>query len=169
MKKSKFRTVLTAVLLILLLLSLSNFAAGKYKHTFSGSGEVTFQANLAEEMTVTPPEEIKLIPGCDMTLNYRIDIKNKSDIPARLTVEVVEDPNFDSKYLVLSPGWEKVTDTQPTYVYEGNIVGTADNRDLTVYFPVTCTVSQNIRSHTLTAEKLVGTLNITAKLDEIVN
>ena len=169
MKKSKFRTVLTAVLLILLLLSLSNFAAAKYKHTFSGSGEVTFQANLAEEMTVTPPEEIKLIPGYDMTLNYRIDIKNKSDIPARLTVEVVEDPNFDSKYLVLSPGWTKVPNTESTYVYEDDIVGTADNRNLTVDFPVTFTVSQNIRSHTLTAEDLVGTLKITAKLDEIVN
>ena len=136
MTKKQFRTRLTVlVLLTLLLIGLIGVASGKYTTTISHRGKITFSASLAESVTIqeTTGTEYLLIPGHDITKDPKIVITGKTTIPAYLFVEVVDklDTNLvegETKKPVsysMATGWtelEGITGADGSKVYYYNAV-----------------------------------------------
>lgn len=179
MKKKTNRALL--ILLILLLSSVTGYTAAKYILDFpSDEAQVTFTAKLAENMTieaVTSP----LIPGDDnVCVIYTVKIKNKTDIPAKLTFTIVnnsdtETPSgqkivaVDTQKLEASNTsnntvqWTAVTSentTTCTY-YNEQLAKNYEDCDITLTVPLL--VSQYAKQISAT-----DTFTVSARLDEYV-
>lgn len=126
MKKKQVRNHLQLlIVLAMVLITLATFAVGKYIRELSFHGKVTFTANLAkdvilqEHLAVRQPdgsyqlgEEVvkgnsyKLIPGLDIDKDPHIVITGKTNIPAHLYIEVVDNiPNGALRYNLISKNW----------------------------------------------------------------
>lgn len=126
MRKMSFRARFRLlIVLTLLLIALTTFAVGKYITTIENESTVSFTARLAkdvilqEHLAVRQPdgsyqlgEEVvkgnsyKLIPGLDIDKDPHIVITGKTNIPAHLYIEVVDNiPNGALRYNLISKNW----------------------------------------------------------------
>ena len=124
MRKMNFRARFRLlIVLTLLLIALTTFAVGKYITTIQKPGTVTFNAKLAENdmlvesrinrkadgtyettsETITGAQSYTLIPGLDVPKDPHIVITGKTNIPAHLYIEVVDNtPNGALRYSLTS-------------------------------------------------------------------
>ena len=121
--RARFRLL---IVLTLLLIALTTFAVGKYITTIQKPGTVTFNAKLAENVmlvesritrkadgtyettseTITGAQSYTLIPGLDVPKDPHIVITGKTNIPAHLYIEVVDNtPNEALRYNLISKNW----------------------------------------------------------------
>lgn len=135
MTKKQFRTRLTVlILLVLLLIGLISFASGKYVKDQSFDGRVTFTASLADGVTIreTTGNEYLLIPGYDIPKDPSITVTGKTKIPAYLYVEVVDRIGNDAvRWQIDDTNWDELTNVTGSnggkvYVYKTVLTGTPD-------------------------------------------
>ena len=160
MKKRKFHIRL--LLLLVLLVSLTGFAVGKYIRTLpSHSSQVTFTAKLADSFILRESKAEKqsdgtykpsdteyktdedkpyaLIPGVDIPKNPHVIITGKSEIPAYLFIEVVDTTPNNALVFSLTEKWIATTLKAPqhggtVYVYSTDGSSPAQiTSDLTAY------------------------------------
>ena len=160
MKKRKFHIRL--LLLLVLLVSLTGFAVGKYFRTLpSHSSQVTFTAKLADSFVLRESKAEKqsdgtyklsdteyktdadkpyaLIPGVYIPKNPHVIITGKSEIPAYLFIEVVDATPNNALVFSLTEKWIATTLKAPqhggtVYVYSTDGSSPAQiTSDLTVY------------------------------------
>ena len=160
MKKRKFHIRL--LLLLVLLVSLTGFAVGKYIRTLpSHSSQVTFTAKLADSFVLRESKAEKqsdgtyklsdteyitnetqnyvLIPGVDIPKNPHVIITGKSEIPAYLFIEVVDTTPNNALVFSLTEKWIATTLKAPqhggtVYVYSTDGSSPAQiTSDLTAY------------------------------------
>ena len=160
MKKRKFHIRL--FLLLVLLVSLTGFAVGKYIRTLpSHSSQVTFTAKLADSFVLRESKAEKqpdgtyklsdteyktdedkpyaLIPGVDIPKNPHVIITGKSEIPAYLFIEVVDTTPNNALVFSLTEKWIATTLKAPqhggtVYVYSTDGSSPAQiTSDLTAY------------------------------------
>lgn len=144
MRKMNFRTRLwLLIILAVLLIALTTFAAGKYIMTISLQNTVTFTAELAENVVLveskinrksdgtyeTTSETIAggtqsytLIPGLDVPKDPHIIIEGKTPIPAYLYIEVVDNTTNNALRYTLTDSWIESSALAPqhegaVYVY----------------------------------------------------
>ena len=136
MKKKNFRTLFWLLLMLsMLLIALTTFAAGKYIMTISLQNTVTFTAELAENVVLveskinrksdgtyeTTSETIAggtqsytLIPGLDVPKDPHIIITGKTEIPAYLYIEIVDNTidTYNEQPVItyeIAAGWSQST------------------------------------------------------------
>lgn len=127
MRSMKFRARFGLfMILVLLLMSLVGFVVGKYITTIEKKDVVTFTAKLAEKVELketkvrrnedgsygqpdksltTQAQEYILIPGLDVPKDPYIVIQGKTEIPAYLFVEVVDNTPNEALRYALTDNW----------------------------------------------------------------
>ena len=128
--KMKFRTRLRlVVLLALLLCALIGFAAGKFVQTITFEEKVVFTAELAEDFILRESQAIRqndgsyqlseskyivnaaqeyiLIPGLDVPKDPHVVITGKTEIPAYLFIEVVNEVGNGAVTFSLRSCWQE--------------------------------------------------------------
>ena len=185
MKKMKFRTHLGLLLLIVMVLvAVTTFVAGKYATTISMPNTATFTAKLAESIVVqeslavrqsdgtyvldqtniVPSNRYALIPGLDIPKDTHIAISGKTDVPADLYLTVADNTN-ETLSFELCDHWVLVEGN--TYVYsdanQQRILITEDIDKVYILKDNTIYVSQDILS------MATNYIRFSAKLEEPTN
>ena len=142
MKKKQFRTGLQLLcVLMVLLITMTAYVAGKYIKTISISGRVTFTASLATNMILQEHKAVRnpdgsysltantvnentyiLIPGVDIPKDPHIIITGKTKIPAYLYIEIESSLDVPVKYTVDTSKWTLLQTDGTTSVYYYNTV-----------------------------------------------
>lgn len=129
--RARFRLL---IVLTLLLIALTTFTVGKYITTIQKPGTVTFNAKLAENVmlvesrinrkadgiyettseTITGAQSYTLIPGLDVPKDPHIVITGKTEIPAYLYIEIVNDTidTYNGQSVItydIAAGWSQST------------------------------------------------------------
>ena len=194
MKKKQLHSKLwLLIILSALLIALTTFAVGKYMTTIhKNNNTVTFTARLAENVTLveskinrkadgtyeTADETVTgttqsyiLVPGQDIPKDPRVIITGKTDIPAYLYIEVVDNTPNDALHYSLTSDWIHSSRTASVtgasvYVYSTDGTNPAKiTTDLTVYILQgnKIEVKQGLLS-----ENTADSLNFFAYLEEVV-
>ena len=144
MKKKQFRSHLQWLLLLLvLLITLTAYVAGKYIKTISFSGSVTFTSSLASNMVLQEHEAVRnpdgsyfltenivngnkytLIPGQDIPKDPHIIITDKTMIEAYLYIEIESTLDAPVTYEVDTTKWTLLkTDGNKSVYYYNSVLG----------------------------------------------
>ena len=150
MKKKKSQSRLQWLLILLvLLITLTAYVAGKYIKTISFSGSVTFTSSLASNMVLQEHEAVQnpdgsysltanivngnnytLIPGQDIPKDPHIIITGKTQIPAYLYIEIESTLDAPVTYEVDTTKWTLLkTDGNKSVYYYNNVLGAGFSED----------------------------------------
>lgn len=148
MRTTKFRARFgLLIVLVLLMMSCIGFVFGKYITTIENNNVVTFTAELADlvelresqvmrnedgtysktnVMITNQTQEYILIPGLDVPKDPHIVIQGKSEIPAYLFIEVIDNTPNNALNYTLAKEWVESTLRKPRnegaklYVYSSD-------------------------------------------------
>lgn len=187
MKKKQFRTGLQLLcVLMVLLITMTAYVAGKYIKTISMNGSVTFTVNLASNMVLQEHEAARqndgsytltantvnsntyvLIPGVDIPKDPYIIIQGKTKIPAYLYIEIESTLDAPVKYSVDTTNWTLLqTDGNKSVYYYNTAIGEGFSEDpIYILSDNQVTVSQTLRNG---SDAATDVLTIRAVLKERV-
>ena len=176
MRKMNFRTRLwLLIILAVLLIALTTFAAGKYIMTISLQNTVTFTAELAENVVLVESEinrksdgtyettgetivggtqSYTLIPGLDVPKDPHIIITGKTEIPAYLYIEIVDNTidTYNEQPVItyeIAAGWSQSTQAAQhggtVYQYNTVLDGAFNEATYFILKDNKVTVSQHVK------------------------
>ena len=187
MKKKQFRTGLQLLcVLMVLLITMTAYVAGKYIKTISMNGSVTFTASLATNMILQEHEAVRnpdgsysltantvnentyiLIPGVDIPKDPYIIITGKTKIPAYLYIEIESTLDAPVQYEVDPSKWTllQIDGNKSVYYYNTEIGEGFSEDPIYILTGNQVTVSQTLRNG---SDAAIDVLTIQAILKEKV-
>lgn len=160
MKKVKNWIPSTWIFIVLILSLMVGATYAKYAKEDTVNDTISISAHLGN-ISVSASTNYQLIPGHDVPLGHRVEITNKSPIPAYVFVEVTGAQSNESEQLDFAEdeagNWKKLEIAgRNIFVYRSLVYS---NTDIT--FDVLMIVPQSIKGATVTD------LNVTAYLGQV--